>query len=156
MVMMMDNKKLVAAGALALAISGAAMAATSTGTLTVDATLENACLVTTTAVSFGVVAVESEDGFGSVQVQCTNNGAFTVALDGGESADIAVRELSHSTLPASFTYQLYTDAARTLVWGDGTVGIVKMLALVHFKHSASTNAQQARQQRSARTTIQST
>ncbi|MFN3609553.1 MAG: spore coat U domain-containing protein [Hyphomonas sp.] len=109
--------------AAALAVSAqAAHAATANGTLDVQATVVNTCVVLTTPVVFASVGLDAVTANGSITVNCTNSSAFTVALDGGDSGDISARTLSHATLPASFNYQLYTDAGRTTVWGDGVTG----------------------------------
>ena len=100
----------------------AAHAATANGTLDVQATVINTCVVSTAPVVFASVGLDEVTANGSVTVNCTNTSAFTVALDGGGSGDISARELSHASLPASFTYQLYTDAGLTTVWGDGVTG----------------------------------
>lgn len=50
---------------------------------------------------------------------CTNGYNTVITLDGGGSADINARAMSGAgTLP----YQLYTDSARTQIFGDGVTG----------------------------------
>lgn len=114
-------KRLLAA-ALVAALAHTADAATATGTLNVQATVLNTCVVQTSPVVFANVGVDEATANGSITVNCTNTSAFTVALNGGESGDISARELSHASLPTSFTYQLYTDAGFNTVWGDGVTG----------------------------------
>jgi spore coat protein U-like protein len=114
-------RKLMAAAVMATSAQ-VAHAATANGTLDVQATLVNACVVVTSPVVFASVGLDEVTANGSVTVNCTNTSAFTVALDGGESGDISARELTHASPPASFTYQLYTDAGQTTVWGDGVTG----------------------------------
>lgn len=114
-------KKLLAGAALVIC-GQTAHAATATGTLDVQATVLNTCVVTTSPVVFSNVGLDEVTANGSVTVNCTNTSAFTVALDGGDAGDIAARTLTHATLPTSFEYQLYTDAGFTTVWGDGVTG----------------------------------
>lgn len=109
------------AAALAAGSQGA-FAASTTGTLDVQATVVNTCVVQTTPVVFAAVGLDEVTANGSVTVNCTNTNGFTVALDGGDSGNISARTLSHTTLPASFTYQLYTNPGLTTVWGDGVTG----------------------------------
>jgi len=106
--------------ALALASSNA-IAAESTGTLVVEATVTNVCSVATTPVTFGEVGLTNVNGNGSIAVTCTVFSPFAVALDGGTTADINDRKMDNG-LGDTIDYQLYTDAANTTVWGDGTVG----------------------------------
>lgn len=111
----------MAAAAMAACIQ-AADAATANGTLDVQATVVNTCVVLTAPVVFASVGLDEVTANGSITVNCTNSSAFTVALDGGEAGNISARTLTHDSLPASFTYQLYTDAGLTTVWGDGVTG----------------------------------
>lgn len=116
------RKKIIALTALCALAAPLAAADEASGTLNVTATVLNTCAVTTSPVSFVNVGLETTTANGSVTVTCTNSDGFTVALDGGDAADISARTLSHDTETASFTYQLYTDAGFTTVWGDGTTG----------------------------------
>ncbi|WP_175945833.1 spore coat protein U domain-containing protein [Caballeronia sp. BCC1704] len=60
----------------------------------------------------------------TVQVTCVSGAPYTVALDGGTTAGgtVAMRKLGLQSGAATVDYQLYTDAARTQPWGDGTNG----------------------------------
>lgn len=97
-------RKLMAVAALA-ACGQAANAATAAGTLDVQATVVNTCVVLTTPVVFAGVGLHEVTANGSITVNCTNMSAFTVALDGGESGNISAWTLPHASLPASFNYQ---------------------------------------------------
>lgn len=119
----MNKILLMLAAALTCCVS--ASADTATGTLDVEAVVLNSCSVATSPVVFANVELTSVNANGSVTVDCTNSGSFTVALDGGESADISARELTHDSSTSTFTYQLYTDSGRTTVWGDGTTGVTQ-------------------------------
>lgn len=83
------------------------------------------CTVTATGVSFGTydpLSPSSDDASGSVRVRCTLllalNGSFTVDLSTGSSGSYAGRTMRNgaTVLP----YNLYTNAARTQIWGNGT------------------------------------
>jgi spore coat protein U-like protein len=110
------------AAALLAVQTGAAFAATATGTLQVQATVLNTCSVSTTPVVFSNVGLSVATSNGSVIVTCTNSDPVSVALDGGGSGDIAARELTHATLPTSLTYQLYSNPGLSTVWGDDVTG----------------------------------
>ncbi len=84
------------------------------------------CTVTATGVSFGnynVVNASPTDSTGSVRVRCTLlvalAGSFTVDLSTG-SGTYAQRTL-HNGAPV-LEYNLYTDVARTQIWGNGSGG----------------------------------
>lgn len=114
-------RKLTAAALLA-AVANAAHAAEATGTLHVQATVLNTCVVATTPVVFANVGLSAVTANGGITVNCTNTDPVSIALDGGGSGNIAARELTHSSVATSFTYQLYSNAGRTTVWGDGVTG----------------------------------
>lgn len=102
--------------------ANAALAAQATGTLNVQATVLNTCSVATSPVVFSNVGLVAVTGNGSITVTCTNSDPVSVALDGGGSGDIASRELTHASLPTSFTYQLYSNVGLSTVWGDDVTG----------------------------------
>lgn len=117
------------AGSLLLAAAVAAppaIAATATGTLNTSATVTSNCTVSTTAVAFGDVDVTSGsnvDGTGGISVTCTSGTAWTATADAGSGtgATLATRNMTKGT--DLLNYILYTDSARSSVWGDGvTVG----------------------------------
>ena len=58
---------------------------------------------------------------GNVVVQCTRDQAYNVRLSGGQTDDVAAREMRNAAGDA-ISYQLYLDDARTKAWGetDGT------------------------------------
>ncbi|MBE1529902.1 spore coat protein U-like protein [Sphingopyxis sp. OAS728] len=83
------------------------------------------CTVSATGVAFGsynTLAASPNDAAGSVRVVCTLlldlAGSFTVDLSPGASNNYAGRTLRNGT--NSLVYNLYTNAARTQIWGNGT------------------------------------
>jgi spore coat protein U-like protein len=85
------------------------------------------CTVTATAVSFGSynpIASTTNDATGTVQVTCTMvialAGSYTIDISSGSSGNVAQRTLKQGA--NSLNYNLYTDPARSIVWGDGTGG----------------------------------
>ncbi|MEJ0002850.1 MAG: spore coat U domain-containing protein [Pararobbsia sp.] len=102
-----------------------ATAGGSTGAFTfeADATVLNSCNVSATNVAFGAAGLldSALNATGSLNVQCTNNDAYRIALDGGASASVAARNMRR---PGGGTvgYQLYLDSAHTAPWGDGSGG----------------------------------
>lgn len=84
------------------------------------------CTVTTQGVSFGTydpLVAAPLDGLGSVGYQCLLGlfgGTITIDLGPGSSTNIMARTMMFVSQP--LPYNLYTDAARLHVWGNGTIG----------------------------------
>ena len=82
------------------------------------------CSITTTGVNFGPYDVFDSspvDSTGSVRYQCSGNtNSFTIAIGRGSSPTFMPRTLRNGA--DAMDYNLYVDAARTSVWGDGTSG----------------------------------
>jgi spore coat protein U-like protein len=84
------------------------------------------CTVTTLGVSFGTydpLASAPLDGLGSVGYECLLplfGGTITINLGPGSSTNIMARTVK--LVSQSLQYNLYTDAARLHVWGNGTTG----------------------------------
>lgn len=117
-------KRPITATVIIAAYAAGAYAAESTGTLQVQASVLNTCVVSTSPVAFANVGLTEATANGSVTVNCTNSAGFTVELDGGAAGNINARTLSHVSEPTEFTYQLYTDAGYSNVWGDGVTGSI--------------------------------
>ena len=81
-----------------------------------------ACTISTTSVAFGAYSPFNPvnlDGTGILTVGCTPPTSTTASLSTGFGT-YAARLLSSGA--SQITYNLYTTAARTTVWGDGTAG----------------------------------
>jgi spore coat protein U-like protein len=85
-----------------------------------------ACLVTATNVVFGVynpVSGGSSDFTGTMTLNCTRlsniTGAYTITLSPGSGGYAGRRMFPGGT---NLRYQIYADAAHSLIWGDGTGG----------------------------------
>jgi spore coat protein U-like protein len=97
-------------------------AATDTATFNVTATVVDACDVQATNHAFGPYSPTSStslDATSNVSVYCTTGTAYTVALNVGSGGGaFAGRKMVSGA--QELLYNLYTSAARTTVWGDGT------------------------------------
>lgn len=86
---------------------------------TASATVSARCSVTATTLDFGSVGLlgSATDASSTIGVQCATGVAYQVGLDAGlNGANVNAR---HMALAGSLVgYQLYTDAPRTLVWGN--------------------------------------
>ena len=109
----------------AVAATTPALAATTSTTLNVDATVTANCTVSSSALSFGTVnpiSGTNVDATGGITVTCTNGTAWTATagVGSGSGATFAARRMTSGANLLS--YNIYTDAARANVWGDGTGG----------------------------------
>lgn len=87
------------------------------------------CAVSTTGVAFGTydpVVATPNDSTGNVTIVCTHvsGGAtrvsYSVALSAGSSATLSQRQLRAGS--AALNYNLFSNTARTVIWGDGSAG----------------------------------
>ena len=119
----------LAVSSLALALFAAvplANAATTTSTFQVTATVNANCLASASALGFGTYTPSAAgavlDATSTISVRCTKGTAFTVALDAGLNAAGNYTNRAMISGTNLLGYQLYTDTARTTVWGDTTGG----------------------------------
>lgn len=111
----------LAAGTL-LAAAHDAGAATTTAALTVSVTVAPTCTVATNPLLFGTYYPGNGplNADTTLLVRCSHGAAFTVAMDAGAGGgSLAQRLMAQGT--ARLQYNLYTNAMRTTVWGDGSV-----------------------------------
>jgi spore coat protein U-like protein len=84
----------------------------------------NTCTISVTGVAFGnynVFAASPVDSTGSVSFACgVNVRNIQVSLSRGQSSSFNPRTMTRSG--ENLTYNLYRNAARTNIWGDGTAG----------------------------------
>ncbi|VVE29406.1 secreted pili protein involved in motility and biofilm formation [Pandoraea iniqua] len=95
-----------------------------TNPFTVNVTVVNNCTINATGLTFGPSSTlrNTLTAQGSLAVQCTNNDAYRILLNGGVSGQVGARTLKGQTLGATIPYQLYTDNTYATAWGDGTGG----------------------------------
>jgi spore coat protein U-like protein len=81
------------------------------------------------SVNFGTYDVFSSlannNGVGSITIKCQGSASAFVALSSGKSNSYVSRQMisGRNTL----SYNLYTSAARNIIWGDGTGGSSTMV-----------------------------
>lgn len=120
--------RLLALAALAAALP-AVHAGSASDSLSVTATVVSACTVSVATLNFGgsidpLAAATPIDATSTLTVVCTNTTPYAVSLDAGLNAGGAAN-FGGRTMKSgahSLGYQLYTTAARAVVWGDGTGG----------------------------------
>jgi spore coat protein U-like protein len=99
-----------------------ALAASTTSTFQVQATIAASCnIVSTATLDFGSLGVLStnNDQSTTLNVQCTASTPYHIGLDAGtgSGASVTTRKLT-SAASATINYSLYTNAGRTTVWGN--------------------------------------
>jgi spore coat protein U-like protein len=89
------------------------------------------CTFSTSGVAFGVydgTLATPTDSTGRLTLRCTHTGGgavkagYTIALSTGSSGTFVQRQLRSGN--SVLNYNLFNDATRTLVWGDGSRGSV--------------------------------
>ena len=106
------------------------------------------CSISSSAFAFGTynpLAVGPTDSIGTITYECTAGVLIRVDLSQGSSGNFTARTMSGPA--GTLAYNLYLDAARLLVWGDGTGGsqsytelataLVQRSVLVHGRIPAS-------------------
>ncbi|MFO1066958.1 MAG: spore coat U domain-containing protein [Geminicoccaceae bacterium] len=117
------SRSRLAAGLLAapvLLVPASVWAGTDTDTLTVTATVLNACALNGGTMAFGQYLSGQTTNLDAVgQINYVNcSGTLTFELDGGQSADVNNRVMLSGTF--QLRYQLYRNSTRTAVWGLGS------------------------------------
>jgi spore coat protein U domain-containing protein, fimbrial subunit CupE1/2/3/6 len=94
------------------------------GTLYASDAHAQACTISATSVNFGTYNVfngSDTDSTGTVTYRCNGSARnITIGLTQGASASFNQRQMQKGS--ESLTYNLFTDASRTNIWGDGTGG----------------------------------
>lgn len=116
--------KAAAAAAGILAIAGSAQAATATSSIGVAAILGKVCTVSATNINFGTYTPGGGalTGNSTISVKCTKSTGYSVALNAGSTAGGAFAQRLMAYGAETLQYNLYTTAAFTTVFGDGTLG----------------------------------
>lgn len=93
--------------------------------LTVRAQVQKNCTINATDLAFppkGVLSTAAT-ATSAITVKCTNNNAFSIALNGGSVAgNVQARKMKHVTSADTVSYQLYQDSSYATIWGDATGG----------------------------------
>jgi spore coat protein U-like protein len=87
-------------------------------------TAQAACSLTSTSIAFGNYDIFSSsplDTLGQVIFRCGNNDHdVSISLDTGGAPTFNPRRMLNGA--GTLNYNLYLDAARTVIWGDGSSG----------------------------------
>jgi len=101
-----------------------------------DIVFANCAFTSITGVSFGIYdvfsALPNNNGVGSITVNCRGGtSSFVMLLSSGLSNSYTSRIMMNGA--NSLNYNLYTNAGRTLVWGDGSGGSLTLTGLGNGK-----------------------
>ncbi|MDP2282527.1 MAG: spore coat U domain-containing protein [Pseudohongiella sp.] len=113
--------------ATSVVMAQTSFAAVATGVMTVTATVAGTCIVGTSTLDFGTMtsaAIQAGniDGQGSVEVNCTNGSAYTIALGLGDGTGATFISRTMASGVNDLNYSVYSETTRTTIWGDGTGG----------------------------------
>lgn len=92
----------------------------------------DSCHVSTGALAFGAYDTASAaalDVMGSLDIHCSKKVHVELSLGVGNGVGASYsggRKMTHTGGTNTLTYNLYANAARTQVWGDGTHGSVTL------------------------------
>ena len=93
--------------------------------MTVKALVQKNCTISATNLVFPAQGLLTAPvpGSSQISVQCTNNNAYSLALNGGTvGGNVLARKMKHSTAADTVGYQLYQGSNYAIVWGDATGG----------------------------------
>jgi len=124
------------------AISSQAMASSIAANFQANAIVNASCSVSATNVALGELT-PSQSGttskYGFIGATCTNGTSYSLALSTGSSGSFAERKMVGSIAGNTDTlaYNLYTDSANPVVFGDGSEG-TQMINLTGMTRSILT------------------
>jgi spore coat protein U-like protein len=134
-----NNRTLRLALTLALAVDGGAYtvnsyALTQTATFAVSATITASCTISAVALGFGNVGLVVLDQTTTLTATCTNGTPYVIGLNAGIGtgpvATTTTRHMMRTTTPLTdvLNYSLFSDAARTINWGNGVTVVAGEVA----------------------------
>lgn len=94
-----------------------------TASFTATATVLSSCTVSATNLNFGTAGTLASqiDATSTATVQCASGAPYTVGLSAGSGSGATVSNRKMTLSGTTITYSLYSNAARTSVWGT-TIG----------------------------------
>jgi len=120
------KRLLLASAALAGVLAAQdARAASVMDHIAASATVTTICTVSAGALAFGEVSLtDVTNGTATVNVTCTDGGAYTVALDSGLNAVSGQRNLKKGATANVLAYGLFQDSGHSTAWTDSGLGLV--------------------------------
>ncbi len=91
-----------------------------TGSVAVNGSVSPTCSVSAGTLGFGTyVSSAASLSSATVSVNCSNGAPYRISLGGGNNVSGTTRRMARSG-GGFLSYQLFSDSARTVAWGDGT------------------------------------
>ncbi len=111
-------------GAALATMSLPTLAATTTSTFAVNATVVATCSVSASALNFGASIPTpvnlNIDVTSTITATCSNAVPFSIALNAGNGAGATMGSRKMTSGSNTVNYTMYIDPGRSTVWGDGT------------------------------------
>jgi len=110
-----------------LVAAGPVLGATANTTFHVGVTVPSSCSLTASDLSFPDTTANPSaavDASSTINVTCTLTTAYAVSLDAGTATGATITGRKMSNGANTVSYALYSTAARTTIWGDGTLSTV--------------------------------
>jgi spore coat protein U-like protein len=101
--------------------TSASLAATTGSTFNTQITIASSCTVNSaSSLNFGNAGVltANVDQQSTVAVQCTSGTPYSIGFDAGQGTGATVGTRKMTSGGSTVNYSLYTDPARTVVWGN--------------------------------------
>lgn len=109
-----NRASMVALAAGAVTLAGPALADSHTGTMTVQAEVQNECSVNSPTLDFGILDISGDnDESADILVTCTQGASYDINLDDGENEGETGDRRMTDDGTNHIVYTLYDDAART-------------------------------------------
>ena len=126
-----------------------AQAQTATTTFRVTAKVQAVCEITATDLAFGTYTSQGGTPLQAttlLRATCTPGSTYNVGLNEGTTAGATVNQRKMASGTNALNYQLYSDSARTTIWGNTTgtdtvTGVGTGLAVDHTVFGAVPAAQ---------------
>ena len=83
----------------------------------------DACSVSTAGIAFGAYnprSATARDSAGTINVDCPRNADVVISVSAGRSGTFTQRRMTNGA--SNLNYNLFTNAARSIVLGDGSAG----------------------------------
>lgn len=119
----------IAMGLVAAISAAPAVATVASTTLTVSAVIKPSCKVQASPIDFaGTEDNAATRAGGTIDLTCTPDTGYSVAIDSGRNASGAQRRMIGESIEGFLAYEIYTDAALTRPWSSGAAGAVSGVA----------------------------
>ncbi|WP_348264703.1 spore coat U domain-containing protein [Telmatobacter sp. DSM 110680] len=110
----------VAIGALTMGLAPTSFAATATANMSVNATVNANCIISTNALAFAAYTGAVDNATTTISVTCTNTTPYNVGLDQGKTSGATVLTRQMLNGAATLNYALFSNSGMTTNWGNST------------------------------------